>query len=93
MKWQVAGDVGYRLVIPFGWTREGLLRAQRRQIAKARMMSVTAFIAAQMPAKTSSMAARVRKYWPLTQDAIPTLKMPLMRPIHQNSLKARCVNA
>ncbi len=56
-------------------------------------MSVTPFIAAQMPANTSSVAARVRKYWPLTQNAIPTIKMPLMRLIHQNSLKARCMNA
>ena len=53
-------------------------------------MSVTPFIAAQMPAHTSSTAARVRKYWPPTQNAIPTIKMPLTRPIHQNSLKAGC---
>ena len=42
-------------------------------------MSVTPFIAAQIPANTSSMAARVRKYWPLTQTAIPTIKVALMR--------------
>jgi hypothetical protein len=31
-------------------------------------MSVVPFIAAQMPANTSSVAARVRKNWPLTQN-------------------------
>jgi len=56
-------------------------------------MSVIPFMRAQMPAKTSNVAARVRKNWPLTQKASQTIRLPLIRPSHHTSFKGRSVNA
>src|SRR5450755_4159574 len=51
------------------------------------------FTIAQMPANTSNVAARVRKNWPLSQNASPTIRMPLIRLSHHRSLKTRSANA
>ena len=57
------------------------------------MMSVMPFTSAQAPAKTSNVAVRVRKNWPLTQKASQTIRLPLIRPSHHTSFKGRSVNA
>lgn len=56
-------------------------------------MSVMPFASAQAPAKTSNVAVRVRKNWPLTQKASQTIRLPLIRPSRHTSFKGRSVNA
>ena len=50
-------------------------------------MSVMPFTSAQAPAKTSNVAVRVRKNWPLTQKPSQTIGLPLIRPSHHTSLQ------
>ena len=56
-------------------------------------MSVMPFTSAQATAKTSNVAVRVRKNWPLTQKPSQTTRLPLIRPSHHTSCKGRSVNA
>ena len=57
------------------------------------MMSVMPFISAQIPANTSSVAARERKNSPSTQNARITIRIPAVSPSHQSGLYSRSTNA
>ena len=74
----------------------GELRSQtfrRERTMNARMMSVMPSNLAQIPAKTRSIQAFWLNVGALVQNASNTMRIPAIRPIHQNSFAALVAKA